>query len=236
MAPDPINERIQKALAKRDPELCRCLLREAESAAAAADQEHETLRNQALDPMLSEDQIERARRSMEDALFRRDRMTRAAHLVRESIAAFDREHDQAARRVQYAQAKERLSEATQRFEAEYVPLANKLGEIIHEIGLANLEAQRVNAMLPDEAVRLPLAHSGVVSAARLPGVSKPWGIYGPGQMIGAGMTFEPEDEIGSAKGNARGTGPDKPAPAGERGHRLPSSSSGPANTNRGEAA
>ncbi|WAP69310.1 hypothetical protein [Jiella pelagia] len=78
MAEKPLNERIRDALSAKDPDACRNLIAEAEAAAGAANEEHERLRQRALDPLVSDDELAAARKAMADALFDRERWQKAA--------------------------------------------------------------------------------------------------------------------------------------------------------------
>lgn len=141
---DRIAAAIKAGRSKGIPEL----IQEAETAALATVEDHERARKRALDPLISDGEIAEARKAMEDAEFTRERMSRAADVLRDKLAEFQDAEDQADRQQTY-DAAIALRDATAKLLRErYVPLANELGALMQAVLDAEREILDANRSAP----------------------------------------------------------------------------------------
>ena len=120
------------------------LLAEVKEATAAAELAAETARKHALDPLLSGDDLKLARRDMEDAAFKRDRLHEAGKKLAERIEAL--KALEADRRMQAEH--ERVSAERGRLAEEMERMATPIVEIAHtvsRIAVCDREIGRLNA-------------------------------------------------------------------------------------------
>ncbi len=150
----PLNERIQAAIKAGKSRGVEALIFEAEAAAKQAVADHGSSRERALDPLLSDGEIAAARKAMEDADFTRERMTKAAAVLREKLAAFSNAEEQAELRKTYDAAIAKRNAASARLKAEYPALANKLGDLLAAVAAADREVEVANRQLPADAKRI----------------------------------------------------------------------------------
>ena len=80
------------------------LIKDTEHAAASASDMAEQARNRALDPILSGTELIDARKCMDDAAFRRDRLQAAVGKLRERLAELRYQEENARRQVGYDKA------------------------------------------------------------------------------------------------------------------------------------
>jgi len=192
----PLNERINDALSAKDPWACRGLVEEAEAASSASNEEYERLRAHALNPTLSDDDVAKARREMDDALFSRDRWQKAAETIRESVERFHRENAEREAVERYDESRRRMEDAAQVLSTEYLGLANRLGAILGEMAEANRRMRRANAGLKAlKPIGTPVVgemYRDVVAAARLPALRAGKPIFGMSKGAVPALEFHPE--------------------------------------------
>lgn len=209
-----LSERINEALNAKDPWACRGLIEEAEAAASASNEEYEQLRAHALNPTLSDEDVAKARREMDDALFNRDRWQKAAETIRESVERFHRENAEREAVERYEESRRRMEDAAQVLSAEYVGLANRLGAILGEMAEANRRMRRANAGLKAlKPIGTPVVgemYRDLVAAARLPALRARNPIFGMSKGAVPALEFHPE--VTNA-GEAHLTPEPRPGPA-----------------------
>lgn len=192
----PLNERINDALSAKDPWACRGLMAEAETAAGASNEEYERLRAHALNPTLSDEDVAKARREMDDALFNRDRWQKAAETIRESVERFHRENAEREAIERYEECLRGMDAAAKIIRAEYVGLANRLGAMLGEMAEANRRMRRANAGLKAlKPIGTPVVgemYRDLVAAARLPALRARNPIYGMSKGAVPALEFHPE--------------------------------------------
>jgi hypothetical protein len=263
MAKQPLSERIQAAIKSGSSKGVQALIFEAERAAKDAVAEHDAARERALDPLLSDQDIAAARRAMEDADFTRERMTKAAQVLREKLAEFEAAETDAERQKVYDAALAKRDAAAERLKAEYPDLAHRLGALLAEVVAADREVEAANQSLPQGATRItPVEEAArpakfnpvggqtfvpngshwpkLVLEVKLPaftcGRREP--IWGRDNSLARNVQFIPEHTDGGAKSGALGPDatPDAKDPAGESGGFLPSASPGPSTSHKEQAA
>ncbi len=131
------------------------LIEETEAAADAAGKACEVARESALDPRLSDAGVADARREMEDAAFRRDRLQEALRRLGQRRKKLSRREHQSRLCADYdAAAAERDALAAELAEV-YPPLAEKLADLMARIVVNDAVIERINRKgLPDDATRL----------------------------------------------------------------------------------
>lgn len=196
----PITDRIQAALKGGKSEGVSALIEEVNAAAMQSREASKAARGRALDPLLTDKQIEEARKDSEDALFFADRMDRAAQALNEALKTFLADEEQDRRRDRYAAVKARRDEIEAKFHKRYPTLADELGALLAEITEAENEINAVNAKLPDGGQHLmqiqqqDRRHTTII---RLPNVSasRPM-VWGPSDQIGEPQRFRPHADVG----------------------------------------
>jgi hypothetical protein len=134
------------------------LIVETEAAAVAADDAAERARSRALDPALSVPDVAAARREMDDAAFRRDRLQVAVTKLRERLKAVKAQEENDRRQVAYAKASAVRDELAVELARVYPPLAAQLADLMARIFASDREIEHINARaLPAEAERLLVA-------------------------------------------------------------------------------
>jgi hypothetical protein len=129
------------------------------TAVTAAEAEFEaaakTARERALDPTLSDADISAARRAMEDAAFRRDRMSVAVTQLRERLVVVKADEEDARRLHLYEEAQTERDKLAKELREFYPSVAVRLAALLARI-VANDEAiERINARaLPRNRGRL----------------------------------------------------------------------------------
>ena len=130
------------------------LLAEVESAAGAAEADAEAARARALDPLSSSDGVAVARREMEDAAFKRDRLKVAAAKLSErveALKALEADRHARAEHTRILTERARLAEEMER-SAEPIPaiarLLAKIERFDHEIRCYNLSPTRLSNIPP----------------------------------------------------------------------------------------
>ena len=120
------------------------LLPEVEGAASSADAVAREARTRALDPLLSRDEVNLARREMDDAFFNRDRLTQASKRLGErlnELRAIERAKAQQAEQETVAAERERLAMELERLAepmAEVAALVAQIDQVERKIKLLNV--------------------------------------------------------------------------------------------------
>jgi chromosome segregation ATPase len=127
------------------------LIAEVEAAAVASGENAETARSRALDPALAAPDVAAARRDMEDASFRRDRMHEAVRRLGERLAEVKQEEEGARRREAYAEALVQRDVLAAELVETYPPLAERLADLVARIAANDAAIERVNRELPNGA-------------------------------------------------------------------------------------
>jgi len=127
------------------------LIAEVEAAAVASGENAETARSRALDPALAAPDVAAARRDMEDASFRRDRLQQAVRRLGERRHELKVQEERTRRRAAYdAVIAERDALAAELAEI-YPAVAEKLADLAARIATSDAAIERVNRKLPDGA-------------------------------------------------------------------------------------
>jgi hypothetical protein len=127
------------------------LIAEAEAAAAASGEAAEAARTRALDPTLAAADVAAARREMEDASFRRDRLHEAVRRLGERLREVKQVEEQARRRVAYDAALIERDKLAAELAEVYPPLAATLADLALRIARNDADIERVNTRRPDGA-------------------------------------------------------------------------------------
>jgi hypothetical protein len=141
------------------------LLAEVEAAASAAEVAADATRKQALDPLLSGEDLKLARREMDDTLFRRDRLREAATKLAQRVEALKALEKVRAQRAQHDRVlaeRNRLAEEMERMAEPMVQIAH----LVSEIEACDRDVGRVNATSALGLGYIPLVLSGAVPAVQ----------------------------------------------------------------------
>ena len=133
------------------------LIKDTEHGAASASDQAEQARNHALDPTLSGSELKDARKCMDDAAFRRDRLQAALGKLRERLAQLKDQEENARRQVAYDKAKAVRDELAKELADLYPAFAQKLVELLARVVINDREIDRINNALPRGADRLLVA-------------------------------------------------------------------------------
>ncbi|MGE0750813.1 MAG: hypothetical protein AB7K64_09525 [Variibacter sp.] len=154
-----LDDRIADAFARPAPSsVISELVAEATEAARDAEADADAARVRALDPALTASQVADARRAMEDAAFRRERMRAAVERLRDLLRdARDREKDEKRREV-YERVRTERDQLAAELSALYPRLAEQLAGLMARIVENDRMVEYVNGHeLPGGAPRLLLA-------------------------------------------------------------------------------
>jgi hypothetical protein len=127
------------------------LIAEAERAAVSSAAVAERSRTRALDPALSASAVAAARRRMEDAQFRRDRMSEAVRRLGERLREVKAQEEQARRREAYDAALAERDKLAKELAHVYPPIAEKLADLAARIASNDDAVERANRKLPEGA-------------------------------------------------------------------------------------
>ena len=134
------------------------LIRDTEHGVASASDRAEQARNHALDPTLSGSELKDARKCMDDAAFKRDRLQAALGKLRERLAQLKDEEENARRRVAYDKAEAVRDELANELADLYPAFAQRLAELLPRIAANDREIEYINGRaLPSGAKRLLVA-------------------------------------------------------------------------------
>jgi hypothetical protein len=138
------------------------LLEEVEAANEVADAAAGEARALALDPLLSADDVKLARREMDDAVFRRDRLSAAKKKLAErveALKALEKERVQRADHERVSAERNRLAEEMSRMAEPIVQIAQLVRQIDRcdrEIGRLNATSVRLGHIRPTLAGAAPV--------------------------------------------------------------------------------
>jgi hypothetical protein len=131
------------------------LVTEVEEAALACGKAADRARRQALDPALTANAVAEARRQMEDAAFRRERMQVAVLRLKDRLKEIKALEEDQRRRIIYDKAKAERDRLAAELKAIYPGIESQLGQLITKIEANDREIEFVNAHgLPTGAERL----------------------------------------------------------------------------------
>ena len=134
------------------------LIKDAEHGAASASDRAEQARNHALDPTLSGSELKDARKCMDDAAFKRDRLQAALGKLRERLAELKDQEENACRLAAYDKAEAVRDELAKELAALYPSFAQKLVELLVRVAVNDGEIDYINNhALPKGADRLLVA-------------------------------------------------------------------------------
>ena len=134
------------------------LIKDTENAAASASDLAEQARNHALDPTLSGSELNDARKCMDDAAFKRERLQAAMGKLRERLAQLKDQEENARRQVAYDKAKAVRDDLAKELADLYPAFAQKLAELLPRIAANDREIEYINGhALPSGAKRLLVA-------------------------------------------------------------------------------
>ena len=120
------------------------LIVEVEAAAAAADAAAKSGREEALDPALSPADVAAARREMEDAAFRRDRMQTAVVKLGERLGELRRKEEDKRRWIVYEKARAQRDKLAVELKEVYPSLAARLADLAARVSANDREIEHIN--------------------------------------------------------------------------------------------
>jgi hypothetical protein len=141
------------------------LLAEVEAAAAAAGVAADATRKQALDPLLSGEELKLARREMDDTLFRRDRLREAASKLAERVEALMAMEKARAERAEHDRVLAERNRLAEKMEHMAEPIV-RIAHLVSEIEALDREIGRLNATSALGLGHLPMVLSGTTPAIR----------------------------------------------------------------------
>ena len=157
--PTHLDDRITAAFAdgaKSDD--IASLIVEAEAAAIAAGDTAARARSRALDPALSAPDVAAARREMDDAAFRRDRLQVAAKRLGERLREVRANEEDQRRRIAYKKAKAERDKLAAELKAIYPPIEAQFRDLMTRIDANDKQIEYINAHArPRDAERLLVA-------------------------------------------------------------------------------
>jgi DNA repair exonuclease SbcCD ATPase subunit len=131
------------------------LIVQAESAAVAAGEVAARARERALDPTLTANAVAEARRQMEDATFRRERLETAVSGLQKRLKEVRAREEDQRRWIAYEKVKAERDKLAAELKASYPNIEALLGELIAKVEANDRELEFVNAQaLPTGAERL----------------------------------------------------------------------------------
>ncbi len=120
------------------------LIGEAEAASTSAGEAAQCARAQALDPALSAEKVTVARREMDDAMFRRDRMQMAVTKLGERLRELKAEEEDHRRWLAYEMAKAARDKLAAELKEMYPALAARLADLAARIDANDREVEKSN--------------------------------------------------------------------------------------------
>jgi hypothetical protein len=134
------------------------LIEEAEAAALSSGETAERARKRAFDPVLSTKEVQEARRAMEDAAFRRERLQIAVTRLRERLEEVRAQEEDQRRRVAYDRVKAERDRLAAELAAIYPDIEQKLRDLLPRIAANDREVEYINGhALPGDGERLLVA-------------------------------------------------------------------------------
>lgn len=147
---------IRSALSSDDRQVVQQAIAAATEAAPTLEAKAAKLESDSLNPALSDADAAKARSSYDAARFQAERMAAALQALIERDAALEAAESEEARREQYDDAAATLQAAMDRHAASWDAHALALASITLEIERAKAAADKANADLPADALRLTL--------------------------------------------------------------------------------
>jgi hypothetical protein len=135
----------------------KALIVEAEAASLASGEAAEQARGRALDPALTANDVAEARRQMDDAAFRRERLQTAVTRLQDRLKEVAAQEEDARRRGVYEKAKTERDKLAEEMEAIYPVFEAKLRDLLPRIAESDRLVEYVNVHLPTGADRLLVA-------------------------------------------------------------------------------
>jgi chromosome segregation ATPase len=127
------------------------VIQEVEAAALSSAEAAERARVRALDPAISAVDVAAARREMEDAAFRRDRLQEAMRRLGERLREVKAQEEQARRCAAHDEALTERDKLAAELLDVYPQLAEKLADLAGRIAANDAVIERINRKLPDGA-------------------------------------------------------------------------------------
>jgi hypothetical protein len=160
------------------------LIRDVEFAAASATAEAEAARHRALDPSCLTPDVADARREMEDAIFRNERLQTAVKRLGERLKMVKAAEENTRRQISYDQARATRDALAQELAQVYPPIATQLADLMCRIEANDREVATINTRLPKGAGRLLVTeliargmdgfvHGGIVTPSLLENLRLP---------------------------------------------------------------
>jgi hypothetical protein len=146
-------------------------IKEAGAAAAASGDTAGRSRKRALDPALAPADVAVARREMEDAAFRRDRLDTAVQRLGDRLNELRAEEEDQRRRVAYDKAKAERDGLADELARVYPPMVSQLKELLGRIAENDRQIEFVNGRLPSRSGPLVVAE---LIARGLPSFCENW--------------------------------------------------------------
>jgi predicted RNase H-like nuclease (RuvC/YqgF family) len=136
----------------------KALIVEAETASFASGKAAEQARGRALDPALTANDVAEARRQMEDAAFRRERLQTAVSRLQERLKEVRAQEEDQRRRVAYAKAQAERDKLAAELNAIYPPIEAQFRDLMARLDANDKQIEYINAhVLPRDAERLLVA-------------------------------------------------------------------------------
>lgn len=159
VAPANLDDRITAAFADdAKSDHVASLIQEVEVAANAAGDAAEQARSRALDPALSATDVAKARREMDDAAFRRDRLQVAVSRLGVRLREVRAQEDNRRRQLAYDKARVVRDGLAAELARVYPPFATQLADLMARIAESDRAIEYINARaLPADADRLLVA-------------------------------------------------------------------------------
>jgi hypothetical protein len=120
------------------------LIKEAKAASLLCNDTAERARKRALDPVLSVNDVADARRQMEDAAFRCDRLQAALTRLRERLEEVKAQEEDQQRQLVYERVKAERDKLAAELAEIYPPFAHKLAELLPRIVANDREIEYIN--------------------------------------------------------------------------------------------
>lgn len=153
--PTDLDERIAAAFVDgAESDDVASLIGEAEAAAAAADEEAEQARERALDPALSAADVAAARREMDDAAFRRDRLQVAVSRLGERLREVRAQEEDDRRRARYEEVNAERDRLAAELVDTYPAIERQLVDLLTRLDANDREVRHLNTNLPIGAGRV----------------------------------------------------------------------------------
>jgi hypothetical protein len=141
----------------------RHVLAAAEAATKTAKAEAEDSRARALDPLVADVVV--ARRAMDDAAFKRDRLTEAAKRLAKRVEELKALEEARRQRAEH----ERVSAERERLAAEFGRMAEtivQIGRLVRQIDICDREIGRLNASTALQHGHIPIVLAGATPAIK----------------------------------------------------------------------